>query len=430
MEFISREIAASAPFTSVSPHMSSISDCVVLHGPELRPHHCKHFAWQGDTITRLDLGLPCNSLDAGALVVIPGLYNGHTHLGDSALPDGAAGLTLEEGFFRPHGYKYRELAKLDAATHQGHIEGALRYMAQTGTIAHLDFREQGPFGSQLLRDASTAVGVQSIILGQFQDSPFAAETLTTNTAALPPVTRAELAALLDIADGFSESTMNDLTDPAWLEIKATTAAAGKLRAIHCLENPAYREVSLARTGQGDLVRAIELLAPHIIVHLTEATDAEIALLAQSAITGVLNPRANTTLGLPVPPIMRLLDAGVNLLLGTDNVMLNPPNLFAELDFTWRLARSQVGESRAHEPDPLRILQMVTTNIARVLGGDAYGYLATGLPASFAVIDFHARHLRSTRNLSTSLVSRVGPGDVLATYREGRELWRDPDRAWA
>ena len=31
--------------------------------------------------------------------------------------------------------------------------------------------------------------------------------------------------MLAVADGFSESTMNDLTDAAWAEIRAATAAA-------------------------------------------------------------------------------------------------------------------------------------------------------------------------------------------------------------
>lgn len=405
--------------------MPALTHCVVLVGPSLQAHHCGRFAWEGDTLTAMEIGDACHQLDAGALVVIPGLYNGHTHVGDSALPDGAAGLTLEEGFFRPHGYKYRELAKLDPATHREHIADALRYMARTGTVGHVDFREQGEAGAAILREASDATGVQSIILNQFNDSPFDEETLQANSAPLPAAARVELEAMLAVADGFSESTMNDLTDPAWLEIKTRTTAAQKLRAIHCLENPGYRSLSLARTGRGDLARAIELLDPSLIVHLTAANADEIALIAKSGISAVLNPQANTTLGLPVPPIMPLLDAEVNLLLGTDNVMLTPPNLFAELNYTYRLARSQAGETRPAAPDPAALLRMVTRNVAAVLGGDHHGYLDHGLPATFAVLDFTAEHLRHTRNLMTSLITRIGTADVLATYRCGRELWKDP-----
>jgi cytosine/adenosine deaminase-related metal-dependent hydrolase len=403
--------------------MPELRDCFVLHGPELVPHRCHRFAWEHDTITALELGAPCSQLDAGGLVVIPGLYNGHTHLGDSALPDGATGLALEDAFFRPAGYKYRELAKLSPEAHLPHLVAHLRYMARTGTIGHLDFREQGAAGARLLRQASELTGVESVILNQFDTPPFTVDDLDANQAPLPAPAHAELEAMLAVADGFSESTMNDLTDPSWRELRATTSAAGKLRAIHCLESTAYRDRSLAITGRGDLVRAIEIYDAHLIVHLTVAHADEIALLARSGKTAAINPRANATLGLPLPPVAALLRAGVNLLLGTDNVMLNAPSLLAELDFTYKLAKSQFAD--AVTPDPTAILKMATSNIRALLGGDHYGYLDRGLPADFVLLDFNAPHLRATRHLTASIVTRVTPADVLATYRHGRELWRSP-----
>jgi cytosine/adenosine deaminase-related metal-dependent hydrolase len=408
------------------PASGQLLDCVVLLGPELAPFRCARFAWAGDTITVADRIEPVTTLDSGALVVIPGLVNAHTHLGDSALPDGATGLTLEQGFFRPHGYKYRELAKLTRETHLPHLEAHLRYMARTGTIAHLDFREQGPAGAELLRAASDVTGVRSVILGQFNESPFAEPVLRANPpdATLPTAHRAELEALLAVADGFSESTMNDLTDAAWSEIRDLTRARSKLRAIHCLEDAGYRALSLATTGRGDLVRALELYDPHIIVHLTVATADEIALLVGAEKTGVLNPRANANLGLPLPPVAALLRAGANLLLGTDNGLLNSPNLLAELDFTYKLAKSQFAD--ALSPDPTAILQMATGNARAVLGDEYPGALEVGLPANFVVLNFHAGHLRHTRHLTASVVTRVTPEDVLATYRQGRPLYHAPD----
>ncbi len=402
--------------------MPDLRDCILLHGPDLVPHRCRRFAWEHDTVTAIDLGEPCAQLDHGGLVIIPGLYNGHTHMGDSALPDGATGLTLEEGFFRPNGYKYRELAKLTAETHLPHLVGHLRYMARTGTIGHLDFREQGAHGARLLRQASEITGVESIILNQFDTPPFTAGELDANTTPLPASARDELAAMLAVADGFSESTMNDLTDPAWREIRAATSTSGKLRAIHCLESAGYRDRSFAITGRGDLIRAIEVYDAHLIVHLTVADTAEIDLLVRSGKTAAINPRANASLGLPLPPVAALLRAGANLLLGTDNGMLNSPSLLAELDFTYKLAKSQSGD--AVTPDPTTILKMAATNIRPLLGGDHYGYLERGLPADFVVLDFNQAHLRASRHVVASVLTRVTPADVLATYRHGRELWRD------
>ncbi|MCU0567346.1 MAG: amidohydrolase family protein [Oculatellaceae cyanobacterium Prado106] len=403
--------------------MLEFSDCTILHGTELEPYECKRFIVEQDTIRAIELGQPCDRLEKGTLVLMPALYNSHTHIGDSCLPDGATGMTLEQGFFRPEGYKYRELAKRSREEHLSHITAHLRYMARTGTIAHLDFREQGVYGSQLLRQASEAVGVRSVILGQFNDLPFTAEQLTENRAELSEAALQELEAMLAIADGFSESTINDLTDTAWQQIRQRTEQHHKLRAIHCLENAGYREVSLAIAGRGDLERALDVYDPHLIIHATVANDEEIAMLAKHQCNVALNPRANANLGLPLPPIAALLESGTNLLLGTDNGLLNSPNLWAELDFTYKVAKSQFGD--ALRPDPTAILKMVTSNIRPVLGGDAYGALAVGLPADFTVLNFHQGHLRASQNILASVVTRVTPEDVWMTIRQGKVLYRDP-----
>ena len=155
--------------------------------------------------------------------------------------------------------------------------------------------------------------------------------------------------------------------------------------------------------------------------MSVADPSEVALLASSGKTAAINPRANANLGLPMPPVRALMDAGVNLLLGTDNGLLNSPNLFAELDFTYKLAKSQYGD--AVRPDPLAILRMATSNIGRLLGESHPGYLDVGLPATFVVLDFHQPHLRASQHIPASIVSRVTPEDVLATFRAGNPLYK-------
>lgn len=396
-------------------------DLIALVGPELKPYRCAEFEVEGGTITQIDLVDPITMIDDGATVLIPGLVNAHTHMGDSFLPDGATGLTLEQGFFRPDGLKYRELARLDRETHIARITDTLRYMAATGTVAHFDFREQGPDGARRLTEAADATGVRSVVLGQFDHVPFTEAELGRNADALSDASLAELEAILDVADGFSESTMNDLTDAAWRDIRSRTEARGKARAIHCLENAGYRDVSLARTGRGDLIQAIELYAPDLIVHMTVANAEEIALLAESGISAVVNPRANANLGLPLPPVAALLAAGINVLIGTDNGLLNSPNLFAELDFTYKLVKSQIGN--AVDPAPAEILKMATANVGATRWGEELpGTLVEGGPATFVELDFTRPHLRHTRHLPASILTRVTPEDVVRTVRDGRTLF--------
>lgn len=408
-----------------------IENCVALHGPDLEPHRCSRFAVASGRITDMTLGERCNKLDDGAVVIIPGLYNSHTHVGDCVAPDGTTGMTLEDGFFRPAGYKYRTLAAQAEAPHLQAITDHLHYMARTGTVGHIDFREQGVQGSQLLRRASVASGVHSIILGQFNELPFTQQQLDKNEEALPAAAIKELMAVLDVADGFSESTMNDLTDAAWAQIASYSQDRHKLRAIHVLENDGYRSTSQAMSGRGDLARALDLLKPHLLIHATVANADEIALMSDQRCNVAINPRANANLGLPLPPIAALMQSNVNLLLGTDNGLLNSPNMFAELDYTYKLAKSQFGDARL--PDPLDILKMATSNIGKLLGSATPGYLAQGLPADFVVLDFHAIHLKRSQHIAASIVSRVTPADIVATVRQGQVLWQIPDahrRPWA
>jgi 5-methylthioadenosine/S-adenosylhomocysteine deaminase len=296
----------------------------------------------------------------------------------------------------------------------------LQHMVRSGTVGHLDFREEGVKGAQILRAASEQVGLDSIILSQWMTSPFDSATLMENKAELTDAYKQDLDAMLAVGDGFSESTMNDMTDPAWKYIKDRTKELGKFRAIHCLENEGYRNLSLKMAYRGDLIRALEIYEPDIIVHMTVATPQEQQLLADSGTTGVFNPRANANLGLPLPPIRGLLEAGANMLLGTDNAMLNNSNMLAELDFTYKVAKSQFGD--AVHPAPQDILKLATVNIRKVFGGDRYGYLEKGLPADFVVLDFSKPRLRHTHHLLASIVTRLGPEDVLATVLKGKPLY--------
>jgi cytosine/adenosine deaminase-related metal-dependent hydrolase len=397
-------------------------DCIVFFGPNLAPMRCSSFRVESGRIVELDLIESVQRIEHGATVILPAFVNAHTHMGDSFIPDGATGLTLEEGFFRPHGFKYREIAKLERAEHVEYMSDALSYMAATGTVAHFDFREQGPEGAARLKEASERTGVRSVILGQFDHVPFTVEELQANTADFNAASLAELRAMLEIADGFSESTMNDLTDPAWRSVRKLCNAMGKARAIHCLENEGYRTLSQARTGRGDLIQAIELYNPDLIVHLTVANHDEIQLLADSEITAVINPRANANLGLPLPPVAELMDAGVNLLLGTDNGLLNSPNMLAELDFTYKLAKSQYGD--ALRPNPAEILKMATSNVAKTRWGDELpGSLELGNIANFTVLDFQQSHLRRSAHLTASVLTRVTPADVLQTVRAGKIIYQ-------
>ena len=59
---------------------------------------------------------------------------------------------------------------------------------------------------------------------------------------------------------------------------------------------------------------------------------EVVRVADQSVPIVTCPRANAVLGVGRPPVRELLDHAT-VALGTDNVMLNPPNMFREMAYT-------------------------------------------------------------------------------------------------
>ncbi len=170
------------------------------------------------------------------------------------------------------------------------------------------------------------------------------------------------------------------------------AIASLLRAgpgsIHLAEDPAERELCV-RGGGGfarmllgfgerrDAVRprgrsAVELVAPHLAphhlaVHCVDVDDEDVSLLARSGATVVLCPRSNRYIVGKLPPLPRLLAAGVRLAVGTDSLASSPSLApLAEL----ALLREAFPEVTA-----ARLLPLAWNGPA--VGAEAVGRLAAG-----------------------------------------------------
>ncbi|HNV54652.1 MAG TPA: TRZ/ATZ family hydrolase, partial [Pseudomonadales bacterium] len=104
--------------------------------------------------------------------------------------------------------------------------------------------------------------------------------------------------------------------------------------IHLHETAQEVEEAMARSGRRPLMRLGELglLSPRLqAVHMTQLLDSEIELLARHGIHVIHCPRSNLKLASGMAPVARLLDAGVNVALGTDSAASNNSlNLFDEL----------------------------------------------------------------------------------------------------
>jgi 5-methylthioadenosine/S-adenosylhomocysteine deaminase len=190
--------------------------------------------------------------------------------------------------------------------------------------------------------------------------------------------------------------------------------------VHCHVHETAQEVedSLKEHGQRPLARLqrLGLVDDQLIaVHMTQLTDAEIALCAEHGVSVAHCPESNLKLASGFCPGEALRRAGVNLALGTDGCASNNDlDMFGEMRTAALLAKAVARDASAM--DAMAALHMATLGSARAMGlGDAIGSIEAGKRADLVVVDFEAIEAQPVYNAISQLV-----------YAGGRQLVRD---AW-
>jgi Cytosine deaminase and related metal-dependent hydrolases len=70
--------------------------------------------------------------------------------------------------------------------------------------------------------------------------------------------------------------------------------------------------------------------------MTYASKNDLNVVAKKTRGIVICPRANSSLAEGIPDIELMQKAGCVIALGTDNVMINSPDMFREMDFIWKV----------------------------------------------------------------------------------------------
>jgi cytosine/adenosine deaminase-related metal-dependent hydrolase len=243
-------------------------------------------------------------------IVIPQPVNGHTHLGDAVGTREPPNRPLAEIVRPPHGMKFRLLADTPRAQKIAAMHDALRRMATDGVAATVDFREEGLPGVRDLRLAAQGTGVRVIALGR---------PLTR------PVEPEELARLLRVADGVGLSAAKEESRGTRERVARACHTSHRYFALHASEEE--------RESPDDYL----VPRPDLLVHLTQATAADVEQVVREGVAVAVCPRSNALFGRR-PDLAGFERQGVRLLLGTDNAMFHSPSLWRELEFAYVSAR--------------------------------------------------------------------------------------------
>jgi 5-methylthioadenosine/S-adenosylhomocysteine deaminase len=159
--------------------------------------------------------------------------------------------------------------------------------------------------------------------------------------------------------------------------------------IHVHETQREVDEALAKTGERPLARLqrLGILGPRTqCVHATALNDADIDMLARNNCHVVHCPESNMKLASGFCRVQELLDAGINVGLGTDGAASNNDlDLFAELRTAALLAKATARDASALPAHAA--LHMATLGSAKALGlDDQIGSLEIGKVADIIAVD--------------------------------------------
>jgi len=161
----------------------------------------------------------------------------------------------------------------------------------------------------------------------------------------------------------------------------------------------------------------------VAVHMTQLIDDEIRLLADVGASVIHCPESNLKLASGFCPVQKLLDAGVNVGLGTDGAASNNDlDMFGEMRTAALIAKPIAG--RADALTGHQALRMATLNGARAFGIDAHcGSLEVGKQADVIAIDMSPLETRPVFDPLSHLVYAASRQQVTDVWVAGKQLLR-------
>ena len=194
--------------------------------------------------------------------------------------------------------------------------------------------------------------------------------------------------------------------------------------MHVHETAHEIEEAVNQTGHRPLQRLanLELLNSRLLaVHMTQLLDEEIALVAEQGAHIIHCPESNLKLASGFCPVHKLMQAGINVALGTDGAASNNDlDMFSEMRSAALLAKGVAADATAL-PAHLA-LRMATINGAKALGiDDITGSLEIGKAADIVAVDLAQLATQPVYDPISQIVYATGRHQVSDVWVSGKHL---------
>ncbi|KAJ5652921.1 hypothetical protein N7507_010347 [Penicillium longicatenatum] len=222
---------------------------------------------------------------------------------------------------------------------------------------------------------------------------------------------------------FGARTPGGVSDALYKEMTSISRERGIPITMHCAEVKADRDffASVSHTPMS-YCNSVGLLGPStVLAHMVHLDDSDIKLLSASGAHVAHCPTSNAKLASGICRVPDLLQAGVNIGLGTDGA---PCNNACDLLQEMKLA-AIIHKSISYDPTAVpaeSVLEMATINGAKALGlDDKIGSLEIGKKADFVAIDVRGIHTQPWFNAPSAVVYTATGRDVDMVVVDGKRL---------
>ena len=360
------------------------------------------------------------TFSANGRLVMPGLINMHCHAGDSLFRGLVEGLTLESWLKKVWVAEKAILTK--QTTYLGSVLGlAENLLAGTTTVMDMFW-----YPGETVR-AANDLGMRLSTGGIFFDLPGIGDRIHVDyvkEAETFMTTHQESETIFPaiLPHGSYTVCPQHLKDA-----KAISDRFSALFSTHAAETQAEQADIKNRYGKS-VIRHLathNVLGPRsILAHCVHVDTTEIKMIADSGASVAHNPMSNLKLGSGIAPISEMLDARINVTLGTDGAISGND---LDMWLTMRLAAGlpKGAMMRADIVTAKQVLHMATLNGAEALGQSKnLGSLELGKAADLVVIDLNSIHSVPMFDPITHLVYSTSKSDVRDVFVDGKKVVHD------
>ena len=362
-------------------------------------------------------------VDCTGKVMMPGLINAHTHLPMTLMRGYGGGHDLQHWL---NDYIFPAEDKLDSASVQAGTQLALAELIAGGVTCVADMYYFCPDIAQAVADSGISANISRSV------TCFAPVDDPENYYACR-----ELRELEEQWNGFDHGRIRvdasvhaeytSFSAPNMWEYLGRYAADHKLgMQVHLSETRSEHLECMARHGGKTPFAVLDdygvWQSGGLAAHCVWVSRDDMEGMVRRGVTAVHNPVSNLKLASGVAPVPRLLQAGVNVALGTDGVASNNSHdMFEEIKLAALLHK---GVSR----DPTAVsarqaLEMATINGARALGRNT-GCIAPGRDADLILLDFTHPGLTPCHDPEENLVYSAHGSDVVMNMARGKVIYEN------